>query len=66
MSGWKRKTDWYIFALGLFGGIYSGIDLFNKRTSNKEVQEKQLTKKEMELELTKLRTLILSQKVQIL
>lgn len=64
MSGWKRKTFWYIFALGLFGGIYSGIDLFNKITSSKEVQEKQLNKKEIELELSKLRTLILSQKSQ--
>ena len=40
MSGWKRKTFWYIFALGLFGGIYSGIDLFNKITDNQEIQEK--------------------------
>jgi len=64
MSGWKRKTFWYIFVLGLFGGIYSGIDLFNKITSSKEVQEKQLTKQEMESELSKLRTLILSQKSQ--
>ncbi|MDO6852143.1 hypothetical protein Q4599_01020 [Cellulophaga lytica] len=64
MSGWKRKTFWYIFALGLFGGIYSGIDLFNKITSSKEVQEEQLTKQEMESELSELRSLILSQKSQ--
>jgi hypothetical protein len=38
--------------------------LFNKITSSKEVQEKQLNKKEIELELSKLRTLILSQKSQ--
>ena len=62
ISGWKRKTFWYIFALGLFGGIYSGIDLFNKITDNKEVQEEQLTKQQMEEELSKLRTLILNQK----
>ena len=62
MSGWKRKTFWYIFALGLFGGIYSGIDLFNKITSKKEVPIQQLTRQEMEAELTKLRTLILNQK----
>lgn len=62
MSGWKRKTFWYIFFCGVFGGIYSGIDLFNKITSNKEVPKEQLTKQEMEVELTKLRTLILSQK----
>jgi hypothetical protein len=62
MSGWKRKTFWYIFALGLFGGIYSGIDLFNKITIKKEVQVEQITKQQMESELTKLRTLILNQK----
>ena len=62
MSGWKRKTFWYIFALGLFGGIYSAYDLFNKITSSKEVPIEQITKQEMEGELSKLRTLILTQK----
>ena len=62
ISGWKRKTFWYIFALGLFGGVYSGIDLYNKVTNN--VKERQLTKQELESELTKLRALILSQKNQ--
>ena len=62
MSGWKRKTFWLIFIFGLFGGIYSGIDLFNRITNNKEVQKEQLTKQEMEVELSKLRTLILTRK----
>jgi len=62
MSGWKRKTFWYIFALGLFGGIYSGIDLFNKITGSKEVQEEPLTKQETEAELEKLQTSISPQK----
>ena len=62
MSGWKRKTFWYIFALGLFGGIYSAYDLFNKITSSKEIPIEQITKQEMEEELSKLRTLILTQK----
>ena len=64
MSGWKRKTFWYIFAFGLFGGVYSGIDLFNKMVKSKKVQEKQISKEEMESELTKLRTLILTKKNQ--
>lgn len=64
MSGWKRKTFWYIFALGLFGGVYSGIDLFKKIRSNKEVQKEQLTKQEIESKLSELRTLILNQKSQ--
>ena len=62
MSGWKRKTFWYIFALGIFGGVYSGIDLFGKITSSKEVPKEQLTKQKMEEELSKLRTLILTTK----
>jgi len=40
ISGWKRKTFWYIFAFGLFGGIYSGIDLFNKVTGRNIKAEK--------------------------
>ena len=39
ISDWKRKTFWYIFAFGLFGGIYSGIDLFNKLTKNEKTEE---------------------------
>lgn len=62
MSGWKRKTFLPIFIFGLFGGVYSGIDFINKMTSSKEVPKEQLTKQEMEEELTKLRILILTQK----
>lgn len=64
MSGWKRKTFWYIFAFGLFGGVYSGIDLYKKITNSNEIQEEQLTKQEIEIELSELRTLILNQKSQ--
>ena len=62
MSGWKRKTFWYIFALGIFGGIYSGIDLFKKITDKEKVPKEQLTRHEMEKEISKLRTLILISK----
>lgn len=57
-----RKTFWFVFLFGLFGGIYSGIDIFNKITKSKEVPKKQVTKQEMEEELSKLRTLFLTQK----
>jgi hypothetical protein len=56
------KTFWAVFIFGLFGGIYSAYDLFNKITSNKEVPKEQVTKQEMEEELSKLRTLFLTQK----
>lgn len=41
LSTWKKKTFWYIFAFGLFGGIYSGIDLINK------ISEKNKTKNQI-------------------
>ena len=36
LSDWKRKTFWYIFAFGLFGGVYSGFDLANKLLKNEK------------------------------
>lgn len=53
ISGWKRKTFWPIFIFGLFGGVYSGMDLFNKITESKQFQEKQITKEKTESELSK-------------
>ena len=67
MSGWKRKTFWYIFAFGLFGGIYSGVDLFNKIIDSKKVQEKQKVKQKVKQEkderTSKSRNVILDQKM---
>ena len=59
ISGWKRKTFWYIFVLGLFGGIYSAVDLFHKITDEPEFQKKVYSKEEIQRELNKLRTLII-------
>ena len=61
ISGWKRKTFWYIFAIGLFGGVYSGIDLFKSLTIEKDVEKEGITKEKIESELNELRTLILNQ-----
>ncbi len=61
LSKWQVKTFWWIFALACFGGLYSIYDLTNKIISKKQDQEI-LTKPQMELELSKLRTLILDHK----
>ncbi len=46
----------------IFGGLYSGYDIIKNLTKVENVQSKQITKEQMELELSKLRTLILIQK----
>lgn len=56
------KYFWYIFAFGLVGGIYSTVEIIKSLTTSENAKEKQVTKEELELELTKLRTLILTQK----
>ena len=63
LSGWKRKTFWYIFIFEIFGGIYSGIDLFKKITQEKEIKKEPINKEQLELELNKLRALILIKKM---
>lgn len=45
-SGWKRKTFWFIFIFGLFGGVYSAIDLINKMIPKSGKEQKQLDTKE--------------------
>lgn len=62
LSKWQVKYFWYIFSFGLLGGIYSAVEIIKSLTTSENVKEKQVTKEEMELELTKLRTLILTQK----
>ena len=62
LSELQLKTFWWIFGFGIFGGLYSGIDFIKNLTKEENQQSKQITKEEMELELSKLRTLILTQK----
>ena len=62
LSKWQVKYFWYIFAFGLVGGIYSTVEIIKSLTTSENAKEKQVTKEELELELTKLRTLILTQK----
>lgn len=58
LSKFKYYTFWPIFIMGIFGGVYSGYDFIKNLTKQECVQPKQMTKEEMELELTKLRTSI--------
>lgn len=62
LSDWQVKTFWPLFIFGLFGGLYSAYDIIKNLTKLENVQSKQITKEEMESELSKLRTLILTQK----
>lgn len=62
LSELKLKTFWFIFIFGLFGGIYSGISLKKDLTKSEEPKEDFVTKKQMELELSKMRTLFLNHK----
>jgi hypothetical protein len=62
LSEWQVKTFWPLFIFGIFGGLYSGYDIIKNLTKVENVQSKQITKEEMESELSKLRTLILTQK----
>lgn len=62
LSQWQVNTFWWIFGLAIFGGGYSAYDFTKNLTKSVNVQQKEITKEEMELELSKLRTLILNQK----
>ena len=62
LSDWQVKTFWFLFVFGIFGGLYSGYDIIKNLTKAENVKSKQITKEEMESELSKLRTLILSRK----
>lgn len=62
LSKWQVKYFWYIFVFGLLGGIYSTVEIIKSLSTSENVKEKQVSKEEMELELSKLRTLILNQK----
>lgn len=61
LSEWQIKTFWPLFIFGLFGGLYSTYDIMMTLTKVEDSKE-QVTKSEMESELSKLRTLILIHK----
>ena len=62
LSQWQVKTFWIALSFGVFGGIYSGYDFIKSLTNEDTNQEKQVTKEQLESELSKLRILISDQK----
>ena len=62
LSKWQVKSFWIALSFGLLGGIYSTVEIIKSLTIKEDVKEKPVSKEEMELELSKLRTLILNQK----
>ncbi|WP_396178848.1 hypothetical protein [Flavobacterium sp.] len=62
LSERQVKTFYIVFVFGLFGGLYSCYDFIKTLNTKEYDQSKQITKEELELELSKLRTLILNQK----
>lgn len=59
LSNWQVKTFWPIFIFALFGGLYSTYDIVSKALKKEDVNEKPVSKKEFDDELTKIRALIL-------
>jgi hypothetical protein len=63
---WKRFAFWPLFALGLFGGVYSFIDLIDNQANKEDAIELRQSIEQMELELSKLRTSLSDQKTDTL
>ena len=42
ISKWQSKTFWPVLILGLFGGIYSAFDIYEKHISGNEPQERDI------------------------
>ena len=61
ISKWQAKTFWYIFGFACIGGLYSTYDIVTKIVNNNN--ENLVTKSQMKLELSRLHTLILDQKM---
>ncbi|PZX09547.1 hypothetical protein LX69_03555 [Breznakibacter xylanolyticus] len=66
LTKFKIWTFWPLFVIAIFGGIYSGIDFFNKKSEHKSEEQYLERIKQVESELTTLRTLISSQNNQSL
>lgn len=62
LSEFKIKTFRFVFIFGLFGGIYSLTSLITDLTKSEVPKEDFITNKQLELELSKMRTLFLNHK----
>lgn len=62
LSDWQVKTFWPVLIFGLFGGIYSGIDLIGKFTKKETISSEMVSQKQLKTELEKLQNLIMEKK----
>lgn len=62
LSKWQVKTFWPLFGVGLIGFMLSIYNFIDNRETAKDKELQQQTNQQMELELSKLRTLVLDQK----
>lgn len=62
LSKWKVKTYWLVLGLAIFGGIYSLFDFISLISKKTPPAVNTVTQEELKLEISKLRTLILSQR----
>jgi len=60
LSKWKVKTFWWLFIFAFIGGFYSIYDIVRNNFVN---NQEQVTKSQLDSELTKMRALILDQQV---
>ena len=59
---WQYYTFWPLFAIAVLGGIYAANDFKNSQANEETIKKNSESILKMESELSKLRTLILSQK----
>lgn len=66
LSDWQVKTYWWIFGFAFAGFIFGIYNFTNSLTPSKDINSQEERIKKMELELSKLRTLILTEKKEAL
>ena len=62
LKKWQLKTFWWIFAVAIIGSCLSIYNFTNNLLTSKNTEKQEVKIQQMELELKKLHTLILSQK----
>ena len=62
LSEWQVKTFWWIFGFAIIGTVLSIYNFIDSLATSKNIIKQEQRSEEMELELSKLRTLILTQK----
>jgi hypothetical protein len=62
LSKWQVKTFWWFFSFSLVGFIYGFYDFITDLKSDKSLNKIEISNRQLESELSKLRTLFLDQK----